>query len=141
VFSPAFGAGAGAGNHAAQGFFAAVESHGLLGVLELLESLPDMSPVVLEDARANWTRQDDAAMRACVTALTDAVLLDELDDLARVDLPTLVVGHDGDLLHPWALAEAYASALPQARLVAFDTYADATPDRMAELLVDFFSEL
>jgi pimeloyl-ACP methyl ester carboxylesterase len=141
VFSPAFGAGPGSGNPAAQSFFGAVASSGLLGVLEVMESLPGMSQTVLDDARTNWSRQDDAAMRACVTALADAVLLDDLDDLARVDMPTLVVGHDGDLLHPWHLAQAYAEALPHARLVAFDSNAHATPPPMAALLVEFFAGL
>jgi len=141
VFAPAFGAGQGAGNEVAHGFFGAVAEKGLLGVLELLESLPDMPENVLEEARTNWSRQDDAAMRACVTALADAVLLDDLDELARVDVPALVVGHRGDQLHPWSLAEAYAEALPNARLVGFESSAAASPVPMAELLGDFFAAL
>ncbi len=141
VFAPAFGAGRGAGNDAAHAFFGAVAERGLLGVLELLESLPDLPPSVLAEARTNWSRQDDAAMRACVTALTDAVLVDDLDELAHVDMPVLVVGHHGDLLHPWPLAEAYASALPNARLVAFDSSTAVTPEQMAATLVDFFTDL
>jgi pimeloyl-ACP methyl ester carboxylesterase len=141
VFTPAFGAGRGSGNDAAQAFFGMVAEHGLLGVLEVLESMPDMPAELLDQARTNWSRQDDAAMRACVTALTDAVLVDELDDLARVDVPVLVVGHHGDALHPWSLAEAYAGALPNSRLVAFESSADATPERMATSLVDFFTDL
>jgi pimeloyl-ACP methyl ester carboxylesterase len=141
VFAPAFGPGPKAGNEAAYGFFGAVAERGLLGVLEVLESLPGMSADVLADARTNWSRQDDAAMRACVTALADAVLLDEIEVLAHVDVPTIVVGHHGDLLHPWELAVAYAEALPQARLVEFATMADATPAAMAETLVDFVAAL
>jgi pimeloyl-ACP methyl ester carboxylesterase len=141
VFTPAFGAGAG-GNDVALGFFDAVRSMGLLGLLDVLASLPDPMPEpVLAEARANWTRQDDAAMRACVTALADAVLLDDIAQLARVDVPTLVVGHRDDPLHPWWLAEAYAEALPHARLVGFDAPAAATHARMADLVVDFFTEL
>jgi pimeloyl-ACP methyl ester carboxylesterase len=141
VFTPAFGAGRGSGNDAAQAFFGVVAERGLLGVLELLESLPDMPASMLDQARTNWSRQDDAAMRACVTALTDAVLIDDLDDLAHIDVPVVVVGHHGDVLHPWSLAEAYASALPNARLVAFESSTDATPEQMAATLVDFFAEL
>src|SRR4029077_16407185 len=96
---------------------------------------------VLDEARANWSRQDDGAIRACVTALTDAVLLDDLADLDRIDMPPLVVGRRGAPLHPWAIAEAYAENLPQAHLVGFDTPSDATPEKMAHLVVDFFSSL
>jgi 3-oxoadipate enol-lactonase len=141
VFAPAFGAGRGSGNDAAYAFFGVVAEHGLLGVLELLESMPDLPPEMLEQARTNWGRQNDAAMRACVTALMDAVLVDDLDDLSRLDVPVLVVGHHGDALHPWSLAEAYANALPNARLVAFDSSDAVTPEQMAVNVVDFFSDL
>jgi pimeloyl-ACP methyl ester carboxylesterase len=137
LFSPAFGPGPGAGNEAAKHFFDAVASQGLLGVLGLLESLPDLPPELLDEARANWSRQDDAAIRACVTALADAVLLDDLEQLAHVDVPTLVVGRRGDVLHPWGLAEEYAEALPQARLVELDE-SSTGPETMARLVVDFF---
>jgi pimeloyl-ACP methyl ester carboxylesterase len=124
------------------GFFGAVRDSGLMGVLEVLESLPDAPPDdVLDLARANFARQDDAAIRACVTALTDAVLLDDIADLERVDIPTLVVGHHGDALHPWSLAEAYAEALPNAKLVGYETSAEATAAVTADLLAEFFAEL
>jgi pimeloyl-ACP methyl ester carboxylesterase len=142
VFAPAFAAGPNGANEVALGLFQAVQSMGLMGVLEVLEALPEpMPPAVLDEARANWSRQDDAAIRACVTALTDAVLLDDLADLDRVDMPTLVVGQRGDPLHPWTIAEAYAENLPQAHLVGFDAPTDATPPEMARLVVEFFSSL
>jgi 3-oxoadipate enol-lactonase len=142
VFAPAFGAGPDAGNPMAHTFFTNVASMGLMGVLDVLESLPEPLPRhVIEDARRNWSRQDDAAMRACVTALADAVLLDDLADLDHVDVPALVVGHHGDLLHPWELAESFAANLPHARLVGFDSSADVTPEAMADLLANFVTDL
>ena len=84
VIAPAFAAGEGGGNDAAQGLFALVQAGGFASVLDVLESLPEPPPAaLLDEARANWGRQDDAAMRACVTALSDAVLLDDIADLAR----------------------------------------------------------
>jgi pimeloyl-ACP methyl ester carboxylesterase len=142
VFAPAFAAGRNGANDVARGLFQAVQSMGLLGVLDVLEALPEPMPAeVLHEARTNWTRQDDAAIRACVTALTDAVLLDDLADLDRVDVPTLVVGHRGDPLHPWEIAEAYAENLPHARLVGFDSPTEVTPEQMGVLLTEFFSSL
>jgi pimeloyl-ACP methyl ester carboxylesterase len=142
VFAPAFAAGPNGANRVALGLFEAVQSMGLLGVLDVMEALPEPMPAeVLDEARANWSRQDDAAIRACVTALTDAVLLDDLADLDRVDVPALVVGHRGDPLHPWEIAEAYAENLPHARLEAFDSATDVTVEKMAALLTEFFSSL
>lgn len=45
-----------------------------------------------------------------------------LDELARLEVPTLVVAsHDeADPGHPYAVAEAYAEALPRARLISED---------------------
>jgi pimeloyl-ACP methyl ester carboxylesterase len=142
VFAPAFGAGVGGANETAQGLFAAVEEMGLLGVLGVLENLPEPpAAAMLDEARENWGRQDDAAIRACVTALTDAVLLDDLADLDRVDVPALVVGHGGDPLHPWELAEAYAANLPHARLERFDDYTAASGGAIAALVREFFGDL
>jgi pimeloyl-ACP methyl ester carboxylesterase len=142
VFTPAFGAGVGPGSDAVLGFFGMVRDNGLAGVLGVIESLPDPPPPdVLQLARDNWSRQDDAAMRACVTALTDAVLLDDIADLEHVDVPALVIGHHGDALHPWELAEAYAEALPNAKLVAYEVGDAASNEEMSDLLVQFLTEL
>jgi pimeloyl-ACP methyl ester carboxylesterase len=142
VFAPAFAAGPNGANEVARGLFQAIQSMGLLGVLDVLEALPEpMTAATLDEARANWSRQDDAAIRACVTALEDAVLLDDLADLDRVDIPALVVGHRGDALHPWEIAEAYAENLPHARLVGFDSPTDVTDEKMGALLIEFFSHL
>ncbi len=142
VFTPAFGAGVDAGNPVAQNFFTAVADLGLLGVLDVLERLPEpLAPEVLEDARRNWERQDDAAMRACVTALSDAVLLDDIADLDHVDVPALVVGQRGDLLHPWELAESYAANLPHARLVGFEASSELTPEATADLLAALVTDV
>jgi pimeloyl-ACP methyl ester carboxylesterase len=45
-----------------------------------------------------------------------------LEDLAGLDVPTLVVasGDEADPGHPYAVAEAYAAALPRARLISED---------------------
>jgi 3-oxoadipate enol-lactonase len=45
-----------------------------------------------------------------------------LEDLTRLDVPALVVasGDEADPGHPYAVAEAYAAALPQGRLISED---------------------
>ena len=47
---------------------------------------------------------------------------ESLDELANLDVPTLVVasGDEADPGHPYAAAEAYAAALPRARLISED---------------------
>ena len=52
-----------------------------------------------------------------------------------------MIGQRGDVLHPWALAEAYAEALPNAKLVGFAEGHAATETEMADLLVEFLAGL
>jgi pimeloyl-ACP methyl ester carboxylesterase len=138
---PALGAGPGFENPVAIGFMQGVQALGLVGLLEqLVDGLPDMLDAdTLDVVRANYGRQDDAAMRACCTALVEAVLLDDLDRLATITRPALVVGRRGDPLHPFEMAEAYASRLPDVRMVedADVIPFDLRPGDLADLLVGF----
>ena len=139
--SPAIGAGPGLDNPVAVGFMQGVRALGLVGLLEqLVAGMPDMLDAgSLALVRANYGRQDDAAMRACCAALVGAVLVDDLDRLATITQPALVVGRHGDPLHPFEMAEAYATRLPACRLVEdLDaTPFDARPADLADLLVGF----
>jgi pimeloyl-ACP methyl ester carboxylesterase len=118
-----------------------VQALGLVGLLDqLVTGMPEMlDPASLGQVRANYGRQDDAAMRACCAALADAVLLDDLDRLATITVPSVVVGRRGDPLHPFTMAEAYAARLPDCRLVedAEATPLDQRPADLADLLVGF----
>ncbi len=100
--------------------------------------MPDLLPPdVLGVVRANYGRQDDAAMRSCCAALESAVLVDDLDRLRAIVQPTIVVGRRGDALHPFEMAEEYARRIPNARFLA-DDGADPLqlrPHALADLLV------
>jgi pimeloyl-ACP methyl ester carboxylesterase len=139
LIAPALGAGPGLDNPVAIGFMQGVQALGLVGLLDqLVSGMPEMlDPATLAVVQANYRRQDDAAMRACCAALAAAVFVDDLDRLVTVTQPALVVGRRGDPLHPFETAEAYASRLPDSRLVE-DTDAvpfDLRPDDLADLLV------
>jgi 3-oxoadipate enol-lactonase len=141
LVTPAIGAGPGFENPVAAGFMQGVAALGLVGLLDqLVAGMPDMlDPESLGLVRANYCRQDDAAMRACCSALADAVLLADLDQLGAITQPTLVIGRRGDPLHPFEMAEAYAAGLPDCRLVE-DTDVvpfDQRPAGLADLLVGF----
>ncbi len=141
LIAPAIGAGAGLDNPVAVGFMQGVAALGLVGLLDqLVAGMPEMlDPESLDLVRANYGRQDDTAMRACCSALADAVLLADLEQLGAITQPTLVVGRRGDPLHPFEMAEAYAARLPDCRLVedADATPFDQRPADLAELLIEF----
>jgi 3-oxoadipate enol-lactonase len=141
--SVAIGAGADLGNPVVQGFAAGVEQLGLLG---LLDSLADAGALTLTAdevaaARANFERQDDAAMRACVSALLEARLLDDLSELAAIHCPTLVIARRDDPLHPFALGAEFARRIPGARFVEDDGVLPLylRPHALADLLVGFYT--
>jgi pimeloyl-ACP methyl ester carboxylesterase len=138
--SPAIGAGPGFGNPVAAGFMQGVQALGLVGLLDqLLTAMPDaLTPEAQREVRAAYGRQDDASMRACCAALEQAVLVDDLARLGAITQPALVVGHHGDPLHPFEMAEAYAAHLPDARLVVEGPGTELDDvGAFADLLVDF----
>jgi len=118
-----------------------VQALGLIRLLDqLVAGMPEMlDPGSLALVRADYGRQDDAAMRACCAALAAAVLVDDLDRLTTITQPALVVGRRGDPLHPFEMAEAYASRLSDSRLVedADRIPFDLRPGDLADLLVGF----
>ena len=141
---PANGAGPGLPNPVVTGFLEGVRDQGLLGLFEaVISALPDLiAPGVVEQVRANYGRQDDAAMRACVAALTGSVLMDDLSELGRIAVPTIVIGQRSDPLHPWELAVEFAGRIPGATLAGgSDEEQGMTmdPGRFADVLVGFFA--
>ncbi len=135
LLAPALGAGRAGEIPAVAFLLEGIRTHGLIGFLDwLVASAPGMLPAEVEaEARASWCRQDDAAMRACATALAGAVLVDSLETLRAIRQPTVVVAHRGDPLHPWDFAVALAGLVPNATLAADDVLDD--PVRLAEVLV------
>jgi pimeloyl-ACP methyl ester carboxylesterase len=135
LLAPALGAGPATGNAVAPFLFDGIREHGLIGFLDwLLAANPGFLPPEAErEVRANWGRQDDAAMRACVTALAGAVLVERLDELRAIEQPTIVVAHRNDPLHPWDFAVELAECVPNATLAADDVLDD--PSKLAEVLV------
>ena len=54
-------------------------------------------------------------------------------DLARIAVPTLVVGNDRDAVHPLSLAADLAGRIPGARLVTVTPKATSKPAHLADL--------
>lgn len=100
-------------NGGVEGFLAAYE-HGLD---------PDWRETILRFTRARLEahRHPEAVARA-LREVPRALPFDGLVELEHLDLPALVVASrdDADPGHPYAVAEAWAERLPQARLISED---------------------
>ena len=93
-----------------------------------------------------WSRRTASEMvrsdlSVALRAYPATAALPDLEDLAGVGVPVLVIGQEGDDLHPAAAARQCAAALPRARLEVLP--AGAVPwtgrDRLRELIAGFLS--
>lgn len=82
---------------------------------------PDWSETLIRIARARLSRHHDlAALAKALREVPRSVPFDGLAELEGLDVPALIIAsHDvADPGHPYAVAEAYAEALPDARLIS-----------------------
>ncbi len=109
------------------GLAAALEAGGIDGFVEYVVRESGMGEA-WRDSVARITRErmelhrDLGAMARALRETPASRPFGSLEDLARLEVPTLVVasGDEADPGHPYAVAEAYARALPRARLISED---------------------
>jgi 3-oxoadipate enol-lactonase len=109
------------------GLAAALEGEGIDGFVEFLTregaTAADWRESVARISRERMELHRDPCELARALRETPASRpFGSLEDLAGLDLPTLVVASrdEADPGHPYAVAEAYAEALPRARLISED---------------------
>jgi pimeloyl-ACP methyl ester carboxylesterase len=109
------------------GLAAALEAGGIDGFVEYLrresgtgEAWRDS--VMRISAERMGLHRDPAGLARALRETPASRPFGSLDDLAGLDVPALVVasGDEADPGHPYAVAEAYAAALPRARLISED---------------------
>lgn len=99
---------------------AAIEDGDPAGVAAVLAAqLPDLPGVAdyIEDRSAQLAGSPVAQV---LRAVLPAVPVADRAELNRVRAPVLVIGQEGDPVHPAGVARAVAAALPAARLELFD---------------------
>jgi pimeloyl-ACP methyl ester carboxylesterase len=109
------------------GLAAALEGEGVDGFVEFLtrqgETAADWRESVARISRERMELHRDPRELARALRETPASRpFGSLEDLAGLNVPALVVasGDEADPGHPYAVAEAYAAALPRARLISED---------------------
>lgn len=95
------------------------------------------------DALLNLASSDPRVMAAVVHGLFVGPGCPPARDRLRIEVPSLVVGHRGDLLHPMSDASALARELPDARLVRAWSMVEARtfPGRIAASIAGFLDEV
>jgi pimeloyl-ACP methyl ester carboxylesterase len=108
-----------------------VRERGIDGAIELVKQFisagTDLPPEAIE--RIEDMRAHDAKSLACaLDAVPKWVIPGAPSRLAELDVPIIVFGHKGDVIHPWETAQRYAAASPRCVLIEGD-FAKSQTDR------------
>jgi pimeloyl-ACP methyl ester carboxylesterase len=116
----------GSGEERWEGLADALEEGGIDGFLKAWDAgdLDERwSTAAIKSARQRLERHRRLdAVADALRVVPSSPPFDGLDELERIEVPTLVVGSrdEADPVHPLAVAEAYADRLPNGRLVVED---------------------
>lgn len=86
---------------------------------------------------------DPVPSAAVLHGLLTGRLAPHPDERAKIDQPTLIIGHNRDVLHPFSDAKALARELPNAELVQANSFFELRfpPNRLSDVIADFLDEV
>jgi pimeloyl-ACP methyl ester carboxylesterase len=97
----------------------------------------------LVDILLDWTRRDPRASQAVLEGLLFGHTAPPRQERERIDVPTLVIGHRADPLHPFSDSDMLVEELPDARLVNAESIFEwrVRPGRLDDELANFLGEV
>jgi pimeloyl-ACP methyl ester carboxylesterase len=97
----------------------------------------------LVDIGLDWIRQDPEPSVSVLEGLFLGRIAPNHDERVEIRQPALVIGHQGDPLHPFSDSGMLAEELPNSRLVAAQTIMEwrLRPDRLDDELADFLEDV
>jgi pimeloyl-ACP methyl ester carboxylesterase len=97
----------------------------------------------LVDILLDWTRRDPSASQAVLEGLLFGHTAPPRHERERIDVPSLVIGHRADPLHPFSDSDMLVEELPNARLVNAESILEwrLRPGRLDDELADFLGEV
>jgi pimeloyl-ACP methyl ester carboxylesterase len=97
----------------------------------------------LVDILLDWMRRNPAASEAVLEGLLFGRTAPPRDERELIGLPTLVIGHPADPLHPFSDSDMLVEELPQARLVDAESIFEwrVNPKRLDGELAAFLDEV
>lgn len=123
---------------------AAVENYGLEQTVQIARNAPGFAPTPEDaDQRARWLlQQNPRTILHAIRGLLNAPHHDP-EAYRQINVPTLVIAHEGDGLHPMRSAKLLADTIPNARLLAGDRpgYWRSNPEKLQSELRTFFNTL
>jgi pimeloyl-ACP methyl ester carboxylesterase len=97
----------------------------------------------LVDILLDWMRRNPAASEAVLEGILFGRTAPPRDERQLIGLPTLVIGHPADPLHPFSDSDMLVEELPRARLVNAESIFEwrVSPKRLDDELAAFIGEL
>jgi pimeloyl-ACP methyl ester carboxylesterase len=97
----------------------------------------------LLDIGLDWIRQDPEPSRAVLEGLLFGRTAPPRQERQKIGVPTLVVGHPADPLHPFSDSDMLVEELPNARLIDANSILEwrISPSRLNDELASFLDEV
>jgi pimeloyl-ACP methyl ester carboxylesterase len=113
----------------------------LRGVAAVTTRIPRTSFLV--DICLDWTRRSPEASEAVLEGVLFGRTAPPRDERQLIGLPTLVIGHRNDPLHPFTDSDMLAEELPRARLVNAESIIEwrVSPGRLDDELASFIADV
>ena len=112
----------------------------LRGVSAITNRIPRSSFLV--DIMLDWTRREPEASEAVLEGILFGRTAPPREERERITVPTLVVGHPADPLHPFSDSDMLVRELPDARLVNAESIFEwrVRPGRLDDKLAEFVAD-
>jgi pimeloyl-ACP methyl ester carboxylesterase len=113
----------------------------LRGVAALTNRIPRSQFLV--DLALDWTRRPPESSEAVLEGILFGRTAPPREERQLIGLPALVIGHQGDPLHPFTDSDMLADEMPRARLVNAESIFEwrVRPDRLDDELAEFVLEV
>jgi pimeloyl-ACP methyl ester carboxylesterase len=113
----------------------------LRGIAAVTNRIPRTN--FLLDIWLDWTRRTPEASEAVLEGVLFGRTAPPRDERQLIGLPTLVIGHPNDPLHPFTDSDMLAEELPRARLVNAESIVEwrVSPGRLDDELASFITEV
>ena len=113
----------------------------LRGVAALTRQIPRSH--YLADVILDWPRRDPEASEAVLSGILFGRTAPPREERERIELPTLIIGHRADPLHPFSDADMLLAELPEARLVNAESIIEwrIKPARLDAELIEFVDQV
>ena len=113
----------------------------LRGIAAITNRIPRSNYFV--DMLLDWTRRPPEASEAVLEGLFFGRTAPPREERELITLPTLVIGHPADPLHPFTDSDMLAEELPRARLVNAESIFEwrVRPGRLDDELAEFMADV